>query len=126
MVPCLLTGAIALLDCYASSFCNRIYMMCCFLTVSVAASCHLSLFHHRFLIIATMKFSAELKQHILTQYRAHSRSDSYRALSRRYGLSSNGLTIKRWMRRWDGTVSSLHDHPRPGRPHILTRQQVHN
>lgn len=73
-----------------------------------------------------MKFSAELKQHILTQYTAHSIDNSYRALSRRYGLASDGRTIKRWMKQWDGTAASLNDGHRSGRPRLLTDIEVHN
>ena len=56
-----------------------------------------------------MKFSAELKQHILTQYSAHTQDNSYRALSRRYNLAPDGRIIKSWMKQWDGGMA-LHRH----------------
>lgn len=97
-----------------------------FVSVALNRCRRIFLFHQLCLCGAAMKYSAEQQHHILTQYCAHSRSDSYRALSRRYGLSSNGVTINRWMKRWDGTVASLTQRQRPGRPRLLTPRQVHN
>lgn len=73
-----------------------------------------------------MKFSAEQKQHIVSQCSAAGENMSLRALSRQYGLSSKGSTLSRWMRRYDGSAASLKDKQRSGRPRILTQQEVHN
>lgn len=52
-----------------------------------------------------MKLSAEQKQLILSQYSARDRSHSYRALSRQFGISKDGRSIKRWAAQWDGTAT---------------------
>lgn len=72
------------------------------------------------------KFSAEQKQLILSQYSAHDRTRSYRALARQYGISKDGRSVKRWMKRWDGTIASLRQQTGAGRPRILTLLQAHN
>lgn len=97
-----------------------------FSDVSFSQSLLLSLCRSSIRATHTMKFSAEQKQRILSQYSPHSRDYSYRALSRRYNLSPDGRTIKKWRQQWDGTVSSLRGRRRPGRPRILTPTQVHN
>lgn len=73
-----------------------------------------------------MKFSTDLMQHILTQHTADPHNNSLRALSRRYHLTSNGSTIKKWMQRWNGTATSLAERKKKGRPCILTPLQIHN
>jgi transposase len=75
---------------------------------------------------AAMKFSAEQRHHILTAYTPNSRNNSLRALSIQYGLAADGRTIKRWLKRWDGTVASLQDRKSSGRPRLLTPTLVHN
>lgn len=73
-----------------------------------------------------MKFSAKQRQRILEQCARRDTNDSICAVSRRYGLASNGQTLLRWMRQWNGTTESLREREHPGRPRILTRTQVHN
>lgn len=87
--------------------------------------------HRRFsftlFVIETMtKFTAEQKQLILSQYSAHDHSRSYRSLAHQYGISKDGRTVRRWMKRWDGTIESLKQRKGAGRPRILTPLQAHN
>ena len=74
----------------------------------------------------TMKFSAEQRQRILQQCSLHDRFNGLCAVSRRWGLSPDGKTLQRWFRQWDGTVESLKERSRSGRPRLLTAAQVHN
>jgi hypothetical protein len=75
---------------------------------------------------AMPKYSPELKHRILTRYTSDPDTNSYRSLSLLYGLAPDGRTIKRWKKQWNGTLASLRDKQRSGRPRLLTRQQVHS
>lgn len=111
---------------HAPSRCAETCITTRFVTVHKQTAVNHSSFCQRWRCTAAMKFDAELKHHILSQYSPRQRSSSLRALSRRYGLGSRGSTIAKWLRRWDGTAASLQERTRPGRPPTLTRRQVHN
>lgn len=71
-------------------------------------------------------FTPQLKHHILTQYSSHSRDRSFSALARLYAVPGGKQTVQQWHRRWKGTVESLENKQRSGRPRALTSRQVND
>lgn len=71
-------------------------------------------------------FTPQLKHHILTQYQPHSSDRSFAALARLYGVRGGESTIRKWHRKWDGSVASLQRRVGSGRPRVLSTTQVHH
>lgn len=71
-------------------------------------------------------FTPQLKHHILTQYQAHSRANSFAALARRYAVAGGGETVRIWHQKWNGSAASLQRKQASGRPRALSRAQVNN
>lgn len=71
-----------------------------------------------------VRFTPDLKHHILTQYTPNTRGHGFLALAGRFGVRGGAKTIQYWYRRWDGTPGSLQRKPGSGRPRVLTRSQV--
>jgi transposase len=70
------------------------------------------------------QFSAEAKQHILLEYRAHSPTHSFPALAERHGIGGGADTVRKWHARWDGTPQSMQHRAVSGRPRALSRREV--
>jgi transposase len=68
--------------------------------------------------------SAEAKHHILLEYSPHYTTYSFAALARRHAIKGGHETVRQWHRRWDGTVQSLKEKQKTGRPRILSRAEV--
>lgn len=71
-----------------------------------------------------VRFTPEVKHHILTLYAANVMGSGYKALASRFAVKGGHSVIQRWHERWDGTPASLQPRPRSGRPRILTHRQV--
>lgn len=71
-------------------------------------------------------FTPQFKHHILQQYQPYSRNRGYQSLARLYGVTSGGSTIRKWMERWNGTITSLQHKKGAGRPRLLSSTQVNN
>lgn len=69
-------------------------------------------------------YSPEWKQHVLQHYRAGERGSGFGALARRFAVAGGESTVRSWHKQWDGSIESLQRKPVPGRPRILTEQQV--
>lgn len=69
-------------------------------------------------------FSPDLKQHILQQYRRHTRGAGFGALARRYHVRGGKQTVQQWYARWDGTAASLQRKPGSGHPRALTAADI--
>lgn len=80
--------------------------------------------HHTLTTHNMKQLSPELKQHILTQHRAGTGTQSLAALARSAGVGVSASTVLRWQRRWDGTVQSLQHRGGAGRPRLLSATQV--
>lgn len=79
----------------------------------------------QFLPPPTMKhLSPHHKHSILLEYRPYSRDHSFAALAARHGVTGGKRVVKRWHSHWNGTVASLDEQPHPGRPRILSTQEV--
>ena len=70
------------------------------------------------------EYTPQHKHKILTHYRAGVRECEFTALARRFAVAGGAKTIRRWHDRWNGTIASLQDKPRSGRPRILSRAEV--
>lgn len=68
--------------------------------------------------------SAETKHHILLAYSPHDTAHGFAALARRHGIKGGHETVRQWHLRWDGTVNSLKERKKTGRPGILSRAEV--
>ena len=68
--------------------------------------------------------SAEAKQHILLEYTPHVRGCGFKALAARHGIKGGATLLSGWHRRWNGTVQSLEEEKRSGRPRALSSAQV--
>jgi transposase-like protein len=68
-------------------------------------------------------YSADFKQRVLERYDPHSSHSGFSALSSQFGIAGD-KTIKRWYKQWDGTIQSLQQRPRSGRPRILNANQI--
>jgi len=68
--------------------------------------------------------SAEAKQHILLEYTPGVRGCGFKALAARHGIAGGATLLSAWYRRWNGTVQSLEEEQRSGRPRALSSAQV--
>lgn len=68
--------------------------------------------------------SATTKHHILLEYSPRSPTRTLSALAARHGIRGGDRTLRRWLRRWDGTPQSLEHKAVSGRPHVLNSRQV--
>lgn len=64
------------------------------------------------------------KHSILLEYQPRSHDHSFAALAARHGIEGGGKIIQRWHHQWDGSAASLEEKHSPGRPRILSTQQV--
>lgn len=71
-----------------------------------------------------VRYTPEIKHHILTHYAANVLGSGYRALATRFAIKGGASVVRRWHERWDGTPGSLATRPRTGRPRLLTHRQV--
>jgi transposase-like protein len=70
------------------------------------------------------QFTPEAKHAILLEYVPRSPTHSFVALAERHGVPGGESTVRGWFKRWNGTMQSLRPQPRPGRPPLMTPQQV--
>ena len=68
-------------------------------------------------------FTAELKQVILEQYSPRDRAHSFAALARLFTVKGGKGTVERWHQQWNGTVESLKQKKRSGRPSLLKKEE---
>ena len=64
------------------------------------------------------------KHSILLEYQPHSRHHSFAALARRHGIKGGKQVLIKWHAAWNGTAATLEEQPHPGRPRILSAQEV--
>jgi hypothetical protein len=57
--------------------------------------------------LAYMKYTAEFKQFVLEQYRAHVYGSGFEALAGHFNIAGGGKLVWEWYQRWDGSVESL-------------------
>jgi len=70
------------------------------------------------------KYTPMLKHNVLRQYRLRKRGYSLPALARAYSITGGESVIRKWLKRWDGTMLSLERKPGTGRKPILTPLEV--
>jgi hypothetical protein len=68
--------------------------------------------------------SAETKHHILLDYSPGVRGCGFKALAARHGIKGGATLLSEWHRRWNGTVQSLEEGKRSGRPRTFSSAQV--
>jgi hypothetical protein len=71
-----------------------------------------------------MHLTADVKHHILLEYRPYSHAHSFGALAERHNVVGGRRTVQRWHERWDGTPQSLQHTEGAGRPRVLSSDQV--
>jgi transposase len=69
------------------------------------------------------RYTPAFKHRILTLYRRRQRGLGFGALASAYGVIGGRRTVQRWYAAWDGTVKSLNERARSGRPRTLTSAQ---
>jgi transposase len=69
-------------------------------------------------------FTAAQKHEILLEHRRNSRTHSFAALAARHNVAGGEDVVRKWHSRWDGSAASLEEKHRPGRPRILSREEV--
>jgi hypothetical protein len=69
-------------------------------------------------------FTPQHKHSILLEYIPYSRTHGFQSLANRHGVAGGKHTLLEWYSRWDGTAASLEEKRSPGRPRILTTQEV--
>lgn len=73
---------------------------------------------------AMERLTPHQKHSILTRYRPHTRGAGFNALATRFAVRGGGTLIRRWYHLWDGTPQSLEPRTSPGRPALLSEEQV--
>ena len=68
--------------------------------------------------------SAEVKHAILLEYTPRSATHSFAALAARHAVEGGADVVRHWHDRWDGTLQSLEEKQRAGRPRALSSEQV--
>jgi transposase-like protein len=71
-----------------------------------------------------MKYTPQFKQTVLKEYNSASSSSSFSSLSRRFCIDGGREVVRKWYRKWDGSVESLKDKHSTGRPRILSHAQI--
>jgi plasmid stabilization system protein ParE len=74
--------------------------------------------------LAMNSYPPRFKQLAVLAYDPHDAQHSYAAVARRFHVRGGASAISRWHKRYDGTLKSLADRPRSGRPRILSVAQV--
>ena len=64
------------------------------------------------------------KQRVIEYYLKNRSNVSLRFVSDIFQIKGGHKTVKRWFDRYDGTIASLQQRPRSGRPPILNQRQV--
>jgi transposase len=71
-------------------------------------------------------YDTQYKQRVVEHYINNQPNTSYTAVAKLFNIKGGRITVKRWYNQYDGTLQSLEQHHRSGRPSILTHQQVNN
>jgi transposase-like protein len=68
--------------------------------------------------------SSHHKHSILLEYQPRARDHSFAALARRHGIKGGKQVVMKWHSQWNGTAASLEEQHSPGRPRVLSTQEV--
>jgi transposase len=71
-------------------------------------------------------YDSTFKQRVVEHYINHHSGSSFHAVAKLFKIKGGHKTVKRWCDQYDGTIQSLEQHHRSGRPAKLTHQQVIN
>jgi hypothetical protein len=69
-------------------------------------------------------FTPEQKHEILLEYTAYSPTHNFSALALRHSVHGGAQVVRCWYQRWNGTIASLQEKKKSGRPSILNGQEI--
>lgn len=69
-------------------------------------------------------YSSEYKMRVVEYYIVHHSGESFRSTARHFNIGGGHSLVKTWFDKYDGTLQSLESKRSPGRPRLLTHQQV--
>jgi transposase len=64
------------------------------------------------------------KHNVLTEYRPGVYGFEFKSLAKRFKIKGGHKLIMHWYRQWDGTVESLNQKLKGGRPRTMTKKEV--